>query len=148
MESRVADCLFCRIAAGTIPSAELWQDDRVLAFLDIHPLRPGHALVVPKRHAAKLEEASPEDAAALMAAARRLVPVLCAATGAPDATIAIHDGPAAGQEIPHLHLHLVPRSKGDGGGPIHATFPGTVSQSSEELHDLAIRVQAALARRA
>jgi histidine triad (HIT) family protein len=142
----VADCLFCRIAAGTIPSAELWQDDRVFAFLDIRPLRPGHALLVPKRHAAKLEDAAPEDAAALMAAARRLAPVLCRLTGAPDSTLAINNGPAAGQEVQHLHLHLVPRGPGDGAGPVHAAFPGPMAIPSEQLHDLAVRVQAALGR--
>lgn len=140
----MADCLFCRIAEGTIPSAEVWQDDRVFAFLDIRPLRPGHTLLVPKRHCAKLEDAPPEDAAALMAAARRLAPVLCRLTGAPDSTLAINNGPGAGQEVPHLHLHLVPRAKGDGAGPIHAAFPGQMALPSEELHDLAVRAQAAL----
>ncbi|MES2155127.1 MAG: HIT family protein [bacterium] len=135
------DCLFCRIAAGNLPSAELYQDERVFAFLDIHPLRPGHTLLVPKRHTAKLEDASPEDAAALIAAARRLTKALGKATGATDATLAIHNGPAAGQEVQHLHMHIVPRTKGDGGGPIHAAFKGTTTAASEDLHDLAIKVQ-------
>lgn len=137
----MSDCLFCRIAAGTLPSAELYQDGQVFAFLDINPLRPGHAILVPKRHAAKLEDATPEDAAALMAAARRLAPLLCKAANAPDATIAINNGPGAGQEVPHLHIHIVPRRKDDGAGPIHAAFPGLVAMPSEDLHDLAIKVQ-------
>jgi histidine triad (HIT) family protein len=137
----MSDCLFCRIAGGTLPSAELYQDERVFAFLDINPLRPGHALLVPKHHAAKLEDATPEDAAALMSAARKLTPILCKATGAPDATIAINNGPAAGQEVQHVHMHIVPRSKGDGAGPMHAAFPPPSAMPSEELHDLAIQVQ-------
>ncbi len=135
------DCLFCRIAAGSLPSAEVYQDERVFAFLDIHPLRPGHVLLVPKRHAAKLEDVGAEDAAALMASARKLTMALCKATGAPDATIAINNGPAAGQEVQHMHVHIVPRRRDDGAGPVHAAFPAPVSMSSEELHDVAIKVQ-------
>lgn len=139
------DCLFCAIATGRIPSAELYQDDRVFAFLDINPLAPGHTLVVPKAHAERLESAAPADAAAVLAAAQRLLPVLAAETGAPDATVAFNNGPAAGQEVKHLHLHLVPRSPGDGAGPIHHLFKaGPRKPSSEELHDLAIRVQSRL----
>jgi histidine triad (HIT) family protein len=144
----VPDCLFCAIAAGRIPSAELWEDERTFAFLDINPLRPGHALVVPKAHAGKLQELSDADAAALLATARRLLPVLAAETGEPDATVAINDGPGAGQEVPHVHLHLVPRSPGDGAGPIHAAFPAGPSKApTDALHDLAIRAQSRLAGR-
>ncbi len=138
-------CLFCRIAARELPSAELYEDERVFAFLDINPLRPGHALVVPKRHAAKLEDASPEDAAALMLAARKLGPVLCGLVNSDDALLAIHNGPDAGQEVPHLHLHLVPRMPSDGGGPIHALFATRPRPSSEDLNELAMQVQTALA---
>lgn len=139
------ECLFCAIAAGRIPSAELYQDERVFAFLDINPLAPGHALVVPKAHAERLEAAAPADAAAVVAAAQRLLPVLAAETGAPDATVAFNNGPAAGQEVQHLHLHIVPRRAGDGAGPIHHLFKaGPRKVPSEELHDLAIRVQSRL----
>lgn len=142
------ECLFCAIASGSIPSAELYQDDRVFAFLDINPLAPGHTLVVPKAHAARLESAAPADAAAVLAAAQRLLPVLAAETGAPDATVAFNNGPAAGQEVGHLHLHVVPRRAGDGAGPIHRLFPhGPRKPGSEELHDLAIRIQSRLAGR-
>lgn len=135
------DCLFCRIAAGNLPSAEVYQDERVFAFLDINPLQPGHALVVPKRHAAKLEDASPEDAEGLMLAARRLSKALCKVTGATDSTIALNNGPAAGQEVAHLHVHVIPRRAGDGGGPVHTAFKGPIGSSSEDLHDIAIKVQ-------
>ncbi|MFO1533478.1 MAG: HIT domain-containing protein [Thermoplasmatota archaeon] len=139
-------CLFCRIAAGELPSAELYQDDRVFAFLDINPLRTGHALIVPKRHAARLEETSPEDAAALMRATQRIVAALGRATGAADATVAVNNGPAAGQEVPHVHVHVVPRGPGDGAGPIHDLFKSERPRPSpEDLNDLAVRVQEILA---
>ena len=142
------DCLFCAIAAGRIPSAELAEDERTFAFLDINPLRPGHALVVPKAHAAKLADLADADLAAVMATARRLLPVLAAETGCPDATVAFNDGPGAGQEVQHVHLHIVPRAKGDGAGPVHAAFPAGPSKApTDALHDLAIRVQSRLAGR-
>lgn len=137
-------CIFCAIARGDIPSAHLYEDGRVLAFLDIRPLAHGHALVVPKRHAAKLEDAAPEDRHALMDAAALLAPILGRETGAKDCTIAINNGPDAGQEVPHVHLHLVPRKAGDGAGPVHALFRDRPSVSSEEMHDLAVRVHAAV----
>ena len=79
-----------------------------MAFLDIKPLAPGHALLVPKRHAAKLEDAPPEDRHALMDAVALLSPILCRETGAKDCTVAVNNGPEAGQEVPHVHVHLVP----------------------------------------
>lgn len=137
-------CIFCAIATGEIPSAHLYEDGRVAAFLDIKPLAEGHALVVPKKHAGKLEDASPEDRHALLDAVALLTPILCREAGAKDATIAINNGPDAGQEVGHVHVHIVPRRKGDAAGPIHALFAQRPNVSSEELHDLAVRVQATL----
>ena len=141
---RVPGCIFCAIAAGDIPSAHLYEDGRVTAFLDIKPLSPGHALVVPKRHAAKLEDATPEDRHAMMDAAALLAPILCRETGTKDCTIAINNGPEAGQEVPHVHVHVVPRRSTDGAGPIHAMFHARPTVTSEEMHDLAVRVQTAV----
>lgn len=143
----MAACLFCAIANGDIPSANLLEDGRAFAFLDINPLAPGHALVVPKRHAARLEDCDPKDAAAVLAAVQRLLPVLARETGHPDATVAVNNGPGAGQEVAHLHVHIVPRKAGDGHGPIHALFPDRRKADSGELHDLAVRVQKALEAR-
>ncbi len=140
----MASCIFCAIANGDVPCANLYEDGRVFAFLDINPLAPGHTLLVPKRHAARLEDCDAKDVAALVEATKRLLPILARETGHPDATVAINNGPGAGQEVAHLHLHLVPRKKGDGYGPIHALFPDRHKADPEELHDLAVRVQKAL----
>ncbi|MGB0652176.1 MAG: HIT family protein [Thermoplasmatota archaeon] len=137
--------VFDAIVAGDIPCDKLYEDDRVLAFLDINPLREGHALVIPKKGAPKIEELDPADAAAIMTAAQQIVPRLVAATGAQDATLAIHDGPAAGQEVPHVHLHIIPRKPGDGGGPIHALFlEDRPVVSGEERAALAAKVRSEL----
>jgi histidine triad (HIT) family protein len=137
-------CIFCAIASGNVPSASLYEDGRVFAFLDIHPLAAGHALVVPKKHAAKLEDASPEDRHAMMDAAALLAPILGRETGSKDCTIAINNGPEAGQEVPHVHVHIVPRRGDDAAGPVHAMFKHKPNVTSEELHDLAVRVQTAV----
>ena len=137
-------CIFCAIAQGNIPSAHVYEDGRVLAFLDIRPLAAGHCLIVPKKHAAKLEDASPEDRHAMMDAAALLAPILGRETGSKDCTIAINNGPDAGQEVAHVHVHLVPRKPDDAAGPIHALFKHKPTVTSEELHDLAVRVQTAV----
>ncbi len=141
------DCLFCAIAAGDIPSANLYEDGRVMAFLDIRPLAPGHALVVPKRHAAKLEDADPADRHAMTDAVVKLMPLLCRETGTRDATVAVNNGPDAGQEVQHVHMHIIPRAASDGAGPIHNLFQRRPKATTEELHDLAVRVQTGLAHR-
>lgn len=132
-----ADCLFCKIVAGQIPSHKLHEDDQTLAFLDIRPLTKGHALVISKKHAVKLEDLAVDEARAVMAAIHRLAPKIQKAVGAPSSTIALHNGKEAGQEIAHLHFHIVPRSGGDGGGPIHALFRSRPTVSPEELAGLA-----------
>lgn len=143
----MADCLFCRIAAGTIPSAEVYQDEAVFAFLDINPLQRGHTLIVPKRHAQRLQDCDPADATALMRAAHLLAPSIARASGLPDATVAINNGPGAGQEVPHVHIHIIPRRPGDGHGPVHALFHPPSKADVDELHDIAIHIQQDLERR-
>jgi histidine triad (HIT) family protein len=140
----VIECIFCAIAAGDVPSAKVYKDDRVFAFLDIHPLRRGHVLVIPRTHSARLEEADPDDAAALVKAARLILGAMPGLTGDHDATIAINNGQGAGQEVAHLHLHIVPRSTDDGAGPIHALFDDRPHVSDEDLKVLAAQFQEAL----
>ncbi len=138
------ETIFDAIVRGDVPCHKLYEDDRALCFLDIQPLTRGHALVIPKRGAAKVQDLDPADAAHLMVVAQRVLPGLLASVGAPDATLAIHDGPAAGQEVPHVHLHLVPRTPGDGGGPVHALFSERPSVDDDELARIAAAVRDAL----
>jgi histidine triad (HIT) family protein len=108
------DCVFCRIAAGELPCFMLHEDDRVVAFLDINPVNPGHALVVTKRHSADLFETPDDDLQAVMPVVRR---VACAVRRVlePDG-INLHqaNGPGAAQSVFHFHMHVVPRRLGDG----------------------------------
>jgi histidine triad (HIT) family protein len=110
----VQGCVFCDIVRGAAPASVVHADAHCLAFLDIHPVRPGHALVVPRRHAVQLHELTSAERAALFEAAAR-IGVAQGAAGLPRAggTLLVNDGPAAGQHVPHVHVHVVPRARGD-----------------------------------
>lgn len=133
-------CIFCKIAAGEIPSEKVVEDAHAFAFLDIQPLQRGHVLVVPKRHAERFEDVAPEAAASMFALAQEVVRRQNKALGAQGTTIAINNGRVAGQEVPHVHLHLVPRREGDGFGPIHALFE-RVSLKEGELKELGVKLR-------
>lgn len=132
----MTDCIFCSIVAGEAPAATVAETDRTVAFLDANPLAPGHTLVVPRTHAETLDELSPETGHELMDQLRRLAPAIETAVDADATTIGFNNGPAAGQEVPHVHAHVIPRSRGDGGGPIHAVLPRQ-SESGEDPESIA-----------
>lgn len=109
------DCVFCAIVAGTAESSVVYSDERVLAFMDIRPVVPGHLLVVPRQHAAGLADLDPEDGAHVFRVAQRIAAgVRASAVPAAGVNLFLADGAAAGQEVFHVHLHLLPRNRGDG----------------------------------
>lgn len=134
-------CIFCKIAKGEIPSHQVFEDEESFAFLDIKPLQLGHVLVIPKEHAEAVDGLSPEAAGALGRAIREVVARVKRGTGAPAATVAINNGRAAGQEVPHVHVHVVPRREGDGIGPVHALFVGRTPESAGDLAAIAARMR-------
>ena len=112
-------CIFCAIAAGQAPASLVHHDERFLVFLDIYPARPGHLLVVPRRHAPRLGDLVADEAPSLCALVARENAALRSPALAEhgircdDVTVLLNDGAAANQSVPHLHVHLVPRRKGD-----------------------------------
>ncbi len=108
------DCLFCKIISGAIPSAKIYEDDEVLAFLDIKPVNPGHALVIPKAHTDRLAEMTDDAAASLMRVVPYLSKAIMKAVGAEAFNLMCNNGDLAGQTIDHVHLHIIPRFDGDG----------------------------------
>lgn len=136
------DCVFCKIAAGELPAHTLYEDERVLAFLDIQPGCQGHSLVIPKAHAESFFALEDADRDAVFAAARRVAEALVAETGAEGLNLHQSNGAAAGQVVFHFHLHLLPRRRGDG-----LRGPWTPGQAAPEaLAALAERVGSRLAR--
>ena len=110
----MADCVFCRIVAGEIPAAKLIETETVISFLDIAPVNPGHCLVVPKRHAATLLDLSDEELSDCILAGRQLARVVMEVTGSPGLNLLQNNDRCAGQVVPHVHFHVIPRSPDDG----------------------------------
>jgi histidine triad (HIT) family protein len=108
-------CIFCDICAGDAEASFVYEDERTIAFLDIAPLSAGHTLVVPRAHAASLEELEPEDAQRIVRVAQR-VAIALQRTGfrVEGVNLWLADGAAAGQDVFHAHMHVVPRFDGDG----------------------------------
>lgn len=107
-------CVFCEIVARRQPAEIVYEDERTMAFMDIHPANPGHTLVIPKRHAATIFEIDEEDAAAVMRTAVRVARAIRQALAPEGLNLVQSNGRAASQEIFHLHVHVIPRWVGDG----------------------------------
>jgi histidine triad (HIT) family protein len=105
----MADCVFCKIVAGEIPSAKVYEDEHTLAFLDIAPTVPGHTLVIPKKHCVNIFDADEETLAQVMATVKKIAPAVRDAVGARGMHINSNHEAAAGQLVFHLHFHLIPR---------------------------------------
>lgn len=114
------DCLFCKIANKEIPNYTVYEDDHVLAFLDVHPCVKGHTVIIPKKHFTNLQEMSREDWQNVLEGVRLSMVKVQTALNPKGMNIAINDRPAGGQVVPHVHWHIIPRWEGDGGGSIHS----------------------------
>ena len=113
-------CIFCRLAAGEIPAARVYEDELTLAFMDTGQVNPGHVLVATRRHAATLLDITPEEAAAVMQTAQRVAQAVRAAFDPPGLTLLQANGREGDQTVFHFHLHVVPRHADDG---IALTWP-------------------------
>lgn len=136
-------CIFCDILSGAAPASVVYRDDVCAAFMDIQPVNPGHLLVVPLWHAPDLAALEPETGARLMRVAQRLAAaVRRSGVRCEGVDLFLADGAAAGQEVFHVHLHVIPRYAGDGFGfrfgPDYATLPPRA-----ELDRIAAAVRAA-----
>lgn len=136
----MARCLFCAIAAGELPAVVVYADDHHIAFLDHRPLFHGHVLVVPREHADTLADLPPELIAPLFALVQRLSRAVEKALGADGSFVAINN--RVSQSVPHLHVHVVPRRKGDG---LRGFFwPRTKYRDAAEMAETAALVAAEL----
>jgi histidine triad (HIT) family protein len=135
-------CIFCRIARGEVPARKVYEDEQVLAFLDAFPLARGHTLVIPRQHVERVELLGDQQARALFAAVHKLTGRVQLATKAGGATIAVNNGRDAGQEVPHVHVHIVPRHAGDKAGPIHGMAWERPRPTEQEQDALATSVRA------
>ena len=108
------NCIFCKIAAGQIPSVKIYEDENVLAFLDIGPISDGHTLVIPRQHYTKLHECPPQVLACVASVLPKVASAVFGAMEADGYNVLCNNGKAAGQLVEHLHFHIIPRKTGDG----------------------------------
>jgi len=125
------DCIFCKIISRQIPAKILNETSHSICFLDAFPLTKGHVLVIPKNHHKKIQDMSSSENSDLFSLVHVMVSKVDSITGS--TLIAIHNGETAGQEIPHVHVHLVPRSESDSAGPIHSMFNSSLNLSNSEI---------------
>lgn len=133
------DCIFCKIIEGALPSHTVYEDDGVKAFLDINPINPGHVLIVPKRHSTDMLAAPEEDIVRCVQTIRRIAPGVMKAVGAEAFNLGLNNGTYAGQIVPHVHFHLMPRFPGDGR---HLWSP--IPTTQEELKNIGDKIRTAL----
>lgn len=129
------DCIFCKIVTGEIPAATIYKDERILAFLDINPVNHGHVLVIPKAHHPKLEETPDEVVSDIFVQSKRLMPAIKKAMGADYVAVSV-----VGTDVPHLHIHLIPRRHDDG----LAGFWPTKKYGEKEMEAVAEKIRSAL----
>ena len=107
------DCIFCKIVAGDIPSTKVYEDDASLAFLDIRPVHRGHTLVIPKAHYRNILDIPEEIFADVARTIKKVAPAVKAGSNASGVNVSSSHEPSAGQEVFHLHVHIIPRFEGD-----------------------------------
>jgi len=110
----MSDCIFCKIVQGEIPAIKVYEDDKVLAFMDINPLNDGHTLVVPKQHAETILEIAAEDLTAVIQVVQKVALAIEKGLKPDGLTVIQLNKKASGQVVPHLHIHLIPRFENDG----------------------------------
>jgi histidine triad (HIT) family protein len=135
------NCIFCKIADGKIKARVISQNNKAVAFLDAMPLSIGHTLVIPKSHYEKVQEMNREYSSAVFDLLRQVSSAVEKAAGVNASTIAIHNGREAGQEVPHVHVHVIPRNTDDGAGPIHSMFKKRPVPNPEEMDFLRDRIK-------
>ena len=128
------NCIFCKIASKEIPAKILVETESCVGFLDAFPLAKGHALVIPKNHYEKLQGLPTDVNTEMFSTVHSLISKIDTLTGA--TLVAIHNGRESGQEIPHVHVHLIPRSSDDSAGAVHSMFSQKPELSESEIDEL------------
>lgn len=127
------ECIFCKIGEGSIPSYKVYEDDSVIAFLDIHPCADGHTVVIPKKHFGEVEEMSEEEFGKLMLGVKKTTKKVDAVLKPAGMNIGVNNRKGAGQAVPHIHWHIIPRYEGDGGGSMHSIIRNRQIFDVEEI---------------
>lgn len=131
-------CIFCQIRDGQIPSVRVYEDALTLVFMDINPVNDGHLLIIPKSHAETIFDISPTDLTAVTATSKKVAEAIHQALQPEGLNLYQANGTAASQVVPHFHLHLIPRWKGDGKGFDWKLHKG----DADRIRDTAAKIRA------
>jgi histidine triad (HIT) family protein len=137
---QVMDCIFCKIVNGEIKTRTIMETKNSIAFLDAFPLTKGHSLVIPKKHYEKIQQMSDVDNKDLFDTVYKVMAKVDKLTGA--TLLAVHNGKDAGQEIPHVHVHLIPRSPDDSATAVHDMFANRPKLSDSEFDQILSKLKA------
>lgn len=132
------DCVFCKIIAGELPSTKIYEDDNVLAFVDIGPIAKGHILVVPKKHSIMITDTDSDLLAELMVVVKKITQAQIEGMGADGVNIMQANGSVAGQVVDHIHFHVIPRFKDDG---IDFNWQAQSYSDNQEMADFAEKLK-------
>ncbi len=135
----MGNCIFCKIVGGEIPSYKIYEDKDTFAFLDIHPVNPGHTLVIPKAHSYNILDIDPKDWLAVSDTVRKISRILHDAIQADGINLQMNNREHAGQVVDHPHVHVIPRYKGDG----LPHWPGKTYKAGE-AEELLKKIQAVM----
>jgi histidine triad (HIT) family protein len=131
-------CVFCKMIAGEIPVAKVYEDEAVFAFLDIGPISDGHTLVVPKGHCTRIHECAPDVLAGVASRLGKIAEAVMTAVDADGYNVLSNNGSAAGQVVDHLHFHIIPRKTGDGvftEWPSYRYKAGRIEKLAEKIRE-------------
>ena len=132
-------CIFCKIASKEIPAKILVETKSCIGFLDAFPLARGHALVIPKNHYEKLQDLPTDINTEVFSMVHSLISRVDSLTGA--TLMAVHNGKDSGQEIPHVHVHLIPRSSEDSAAAVHSMFSQKLELSESEIDEVCSKLR-------
>ncbi len=132
------DCIFCKMIKGDIPAEKVFEDDHVITVMDIHPKAPGHVMVIPKVHASNILELPEEEIKPLFSAVKKVVNMINEALSPKGFTMGLNHGSVSGQEVNHIHFHIIPRFEGDGGSSLNSVVD---NPPEEEIAEIAGKIR-------
>ena len=128
------ECIFCKIISKEIPAKILYEDEDTISFLDAFPVTKGHTLVIPKEHHEKIQDLPSSVNQKLFSTVHKMIEKVDSLQGS--TLVAVHNGKQSGQEVPHVHVHLIPRSDDDSAGPVHSMFTEKIVLTDSEIDSL------------
>ena len=133
------DCIFCKIISKDVPAKILYEDEYSISFLDAFPVAKGHTLVIPKKHFAQIQDMSSDINQKLFDTVHKIITKIDSVMGS--TLVLIHNGKDSGQEIMHVHVHLIPRGIDDSGDNIDSMFKNKIKFSDDELDQLCTKIK-------